>query len=137
MPRCTHVCDAPATRARRDLFDRYGLRVPATWDEFVDLAQRMNGTDTDGDGHGDLWGVCFDNGTPVCKVGASSGRVCVCVKKKARPVMLLAAPVPAPVTSLQARRRHKASSTPIARLQSAAAAAAAAATRRPTSSWWH
>ncbi|KXZ51492.1 hypothetical protein GPECTOR_12g455 [Gonium pectorale] len=52
---------------RRDLFDAHNLTVPATWEDFVSLAQRMNGTDTDGDGYGDLYGVCFDNGPPVCK----------------------------------------------------------------------
>ncbi|KAG2490411.1 hypothetical protein HYH03_011211 [Edaphochlamys debaryana] len=52
---------------RRDLFDRYKLPVPVTWEDFADLAERMNGTDTDGDGVGDLYGVCFDNGPPVCK----------------------------------------------------------------------
>ncbi len=49
---------------RRDLFDRYNLSVPATYDEFVDLAVRMNGTDTDGDMVGDLYGVCFDIAPP-------------------------------------------------------------------------
>ena len=37
---------------------RYGLEVPLTWEELVGLIVRMNGTDTDGDGQGDLWGLC-------------------------------------------------------------------------------
>ena len=52
---------------RHDVFRRYNLSVPVTWDEFVDLAVRMNGTDADEDGAGGLYGVCFDNVLPVCK----------------------------------------------------------------------
>ncbi|GIL92890.1 hypothetical protein Vretifemale_20376, partial [Volvox reticuliferus] len=52
---------------RRDLFDRYKLSVPVTWEEFAELARKMNGTDTDGDGVGDLWGTCFDNAKTTCK----------------------------------------------------------------------
>ncbi|GLI65577.1 hypothetical protein VaNZ11_009149 [Volvox africanus] len=52
---------------RRDLFERYNLSVPATWEEFAELAGKMNGTDTDGDGVGDLWGACIDNTQPTCK----------------------------------------------------------------------
>ena len=37
---------------------RYSLEVPLTWEELVGLIARMNGTDTDGDGQGDLWGLC-------------------------------------------------------------------------------
>lgn len=33
----------------------------------MNLAEHMNGTDTDGDGVGDLWGVCLDNLPAVCK----------------------------------------------------------------------
>jgi hypothetical protein len=57
----------PRSARRRDLFDAYNLSVPVTWEEFADLAQTMNGTDTDGDGVGDLWGVCLDNSMPTCK----------------------------------------------------------------------
>ena len=54
---------------RRDLFARYNLSVPATFDEFVDLALRMNGTDTDGDQIGDLYGACFDIAPPSACLG--------------------------------------------------------------------
>ncbi|GLI71278.1 hypothetical protein VaNZ11_016406 [Volvox africanus] len=52
---------------RRDLFLRYNLSVPVTWDEFVQLAEQMNGTDTDGDGVGDLYGACLDIHPSICK----------------------------------------------------------------------
>ncbi|GFR47140.1 hypothetical protein Agub_g8830 [Astrephomene gubernaculifera] len=52
---------------RLDLFSRHGLKVPVTWEELVALARRMNGTDTDGDGHGDLWGVCLNNAPIPCE----------------------------------------------------------------------
>jgi ABC-type glycerol-3-phosphate transport system substrate-binding protein len=44
---------------RKDLFERYDLAPPQTWDDMLGLAMRMNGTDTDGDGRPDLWGACF------------------------------------------------------------------------------
>ncbi|EFJ44288.1 hypothetical protein VOLCADRAFT_95425 [Volvox carteri f. nagariensis] len=36
----------------------------STWGDLVTLARNMNGTDTDGDGHGDLYGICFDDSGP-------------------------------------------------------------------------
>ena len=37
------------------------------WEELVELIARMNGTDTDGDGQGDLWGLCsYINIKGVC-----------------------------------------------------------------------
>jgi multiple sugar transport system substrate-binding protein len=45
---------------RRDLFQRYGLAVPQTWDDMLALVKRMNGTDADGDGQPELYGACFD-----------------------------------------------------------------------------
>jgi ABC-type glycerol-3-phosphate transport system substrate-binding protein len=47
---------------RRDLFARYALTVPQTWDDMLGVARRMNGTDTDADGKPDLLGACFDFG---------------------------------------------------------------------------
>ncbi|EFJ47381.1 hypothetical protein VOLCADRAFT_92015 [Volvox carteri f. nagariensis] len=52
---------------RRDLFLRYNLSVPVTWDDFVQLAEQMNGTDVDGDGVPDLYGACFDIHYTICK----------------------------------------------------------------------
>ncbi len=40
--------------------DRYNVPMPHTWDELLAVAKWMNGTDTDGDGVGDLYGACFD-----------------------------------------------------------------------------
>jgi ABC-type glycerol-3-phosphate transport system substrate-binding protein len=45
---------------RRDLFAKHGLTVPQTWDDMLELASRMNGTDTNGDGQPDLLGACVD-----------------------------------------------------------------------------
>jgi hypothetical protein len=56
-----------STLHRRDLFQRYGLDVPQTWDDYVAIATAMNGTDTDGDGVPDLWGTCLDM-MPLCKI---------------------------------------------------------------------
>eukprot|EP00955_Chlamydomonas_euryale_P107451 365768-Chlamydomonas_euryale.AAC.4 len=38
---------------RRDLFEKAGLGVPTTWDDLLIAANIINGTDIDGDGHGD------------------------------------------------------------------------------------
>ena len=40
---------------RMDRFEEAGLKVPATWDEFVDCAKALT-KDTDGDGQVDQWG---------------------------------------------------------------------------------
>jgi multiple sugar transport system substrate-binding protein len=45
---------------RLDLFQKYKLAVPQTWDDMLALAAAMNGTDTNGDGQPDLLGACFD-----------------------------------------------------------------------------
>ncbi|KAG2453357.1 hypothetical protein HYH02_001581 [Chlamydomonas schloesseri] len=43
---------------RRDVLAKHGLDVPATWDEFLDVARIVNGTDMNGDGVPD-YGVCL------------------------------------------------------------------------------
>jgi multiple sugar transport system substrate-binding protein len=45
---------------RRDLFERFRLALPETWDDMLALATHMNGTDVDGDGDPELLGACFD-----------------------------------------------------------------------------
>ncbi len=68
MPDVCCIC----VMCRQDLFARYNLSVPRTWDEFLLIAKRMNGTDTDGDGTPDLFGTCVDVATdckcvPACR----------------------------------------------------------------------
>lgn len=60
-------CQVTTHHRRRDLFDRYKLSVPVTWEDYVQLAERMNGTDVDGDGKADLYGTCFDIHPDICK----------------------------------------------------------------------
>jgi len=60
--------DVFALYYRKDLFENpdyqaefkakygYNLHVPATWDEYLDVAEFFNGRDTDGDGEVDLYG---------------------------------------------------------------------------------
>lgn len=55
--RCTHCgmlppppCCRPYLYYRKDIFQRYSLSVPQTWEEFVSLALRMNSTDFNNDG---------------------------------------------------------------------------------------
>eukprot|EP00798_Chlamydomonas_sp_ICE-L_P011267 gene11267-18894_t len=38
---------------RLDLFEKYNLTVPVTWEDALEIAQRFNGTDFDGDGEPD------------------------------------------------------------------------------------
>ena len=38
---------------RKDIFLAYNVSVPNTWDEYLEVAQKLNGTDLDGDGVGD------------------------------------------------------------------------------------
>ncbi len=49
---------------RRDVLAQHGLDVPATWDEFLDVARIVNGTDMKGDGVPD-YGVCLQR--PRCE----------------------------------------------------------------------
>ena len=45
---------------RTDVFDRFNLAgPPRTWDEMLEVAERLHGQDMDGDGAGD-WGVCME-----------------------------------------------------------------------------
>jgi hypothetical protein len=45
---------------RRDVFDRFNVSaVPQTWDELLELAARLNGTDFDGDGTPDF-ALCYN-----------------------------------------------------------------------------
>ncbi|KAG2438360.1 hypothetical protein HYH02_010816 [Chlamydomonas schloesseri] len=43
----------------RDLFSAAGLRPPRTWDEAIAIARRFNGTDLDGDGAANDYGMCM------------------------------------------------------------------------------
>ena len=43
---------------RKDIFDKYNLQVPRTWDEVLETAQHMNGTNWNGDGLPD-YGMCL------------------------------------------------------------------------------
>lgn len=43
---------------RKDLFAKYGITVPETWNEFLEVAKKMT-MDTNGDGEVDLWGTAF------------------------------------------------------------------------------
>lgn len=45
---------------RKDLFDKYGLDVPKTWDDLYQVGKKLT-RDTDGDGKIDLWGFAFAN----------------------------------------------------------------------------
>ena len=38
---------------RKDVFLAHNVSVPNTWDEYLQIAQLLNGTDMDGDGVGD------------------------------------------------------------------------------------
>jgi len=49
---------------RKDLFQKYGVKVPSTWEELFEAAQKLT-LDTDGDGKTDVWGIgipCGRNG---------------------------------------------------------------------------
>ena len=43
---------------RKDLLDRDGLKAPATWDDYLSIAQKYNGQDLNGDGQPD-YGSCI------------------------------------------------------------------------------
>ncbi|KAG2433775.1 hypothetical protein HXX76_008135 [Chlamydomonas incerta] len=53
---------------RRDLFAAAGLRPPRTWDEAIATAKRFNGTDLDGDGNSNDYGICMWQ-RPTCPGG--------------------------------------------------------------------
>lgn len=55
---CTHP-----TLRRRDVFKERGLSPPNTWEEMVELAKQLNGTDFSGDGEGDF-ALCFGGWAP-------------------------------------------------------------------------
>ncbi|KAG2488551.1 hypothetical protein HYH03_012870 [Edaphochlamys debaryana] len=44
---------------RTDVFEAAGLQPPRTWEEAMAAAARLNGTDLDGDGRANDWGVCM------------------------------------------------------------------------------
>lgn len=59
----TAIPDSPYIQIlyyRKDLFEKYGLQVPRTWDELYNVGKKLT-MDTDGDGKIDLWGFAFAN----------------------------------------------------------------------------
>mgnify|MGYP000932367869 CR=1 FL=1 len=50
--------DAPALYYRKDLLDKHGASVPATWEEMTTTAQGIQDAER-GEGNGDLWGYVF------------------------------------------------------------------------------
>lgn len=50
--------DAPALYYRKDLLDKHGASVPATWEEMTTTAQAIQDAER-GEGNGDLWGYVF------------------------------------------------------------------------------
>ena len=44
---------------RKDLFDKYGISVPATYDEVLEVAKFFHNKDLNGDGKGDIDGIAF------------------------------------------------------------------------------
>jgi ABC-type glycerol-3-phosphate transport system substrate-binding protein len=61
---------------RKDLFHRYSIAVPQTWDDMLAVAKYMNGTDTNGDGKPDMLGACFDIRPGKCSQGFICCSVC-------------------------------------------------------------
>ncbi len=55
---------------RRDVLAAHGLSPPVTWEAFLDVAARVNGTDMDGDGQPDF-GVCLQR--PRCGSSSPAG----------------------------------------------------------------
>ena len=55
---------------RKDLFNKYGLKVPKTWDEYLTVAKALT-LDTDGDGKTDIYGSVF-YGDPVYATDTAS-----------------------------------------------------------------
>ena len=56
---------------RHDILQAMGLQVPNTWEELLDVAAVVNGTEMNGDGLGDM-AICF---TRELSTDVSYGRV--------------------------------------------------------------
>lgn len=56
---------------RRDVLAAHNLTVPRTWDDFLAVAAKTNGTDMNGDGRPD-YGVCLQR--PRCGFGGARGQ---------------------------------------------------------------
>lgn len=55
---------------RKDLYRKYGIEVPKTWDEFLEVAKTLT-LDTNGDGKIDIYGIAFF-GDPIYARDTSS-----------------------------------------------------------------
>ena len=73
---------------RSDLLQKDGLQPPATWDDYLSIAQKYNGQDLNGDGQPDYgsciaekkgaqsyWWIIIDRGRPAPEQGHGPGRV--------------------------------------------------------------
>ncbi len=56
---------------RKDLLDKDGLKPPATWDDYLAIAQKYNGQDLNGDGQPD-YGSCIAKALTSRATGGSS-----------------------------------------------------------------
>jgi multiple sugar transport system substrate-binding protein len=50
---------------RADALEARGLEVPSSWDDLLEVAAALNGTDLDGDGQGD-YGTCVGSAAGGC-----------------------------------------------------------------------
>jgi ABC-type glycerol-3-phosphate transport system substrate-binding protein len=61
---------------RTDVFAAYNLTVPQTWEQFVDIAEKMNSTDFNGDGKKDF-SLCMSAYASALATKADHTLLCV------------------------------------------------------------